>query len=252
MESQYKQTKVGLFALDQNLFIWTHFTEFQFFCRVIAYDKERLQFPADITAPVQDAGSLYILTSRFHRFFLKNVNTQDINTRILRIGGATNPIAQHLHHGNVLGPNYGAQAFGSNIYPTSPPSPLLYKTEITHAPYSPRPIPEIKSSFVDNFFNSIRQPYQYEPVGVINKGVKNPFTALNTGETPEIYLKQQPYTAFQKTSQSFGSLHQPILTSQTYGLLDNPNFLSKVNPNFNDFNSIRRAKSIAFNSTAIH
>lgn len=196
-----------------------------------------------------------MLSSRFHRFFLKNVNTQDINTRILRIGGATNALIPHLHHGNVLSQNYESQAYnlpGSNLYPTSPPSPLLYKTEITHAPYSPRPIPQIKSSFVDNFFNSIRQPYQYEPVGVINKGVKNPFTALNTGETPEVYLKQQPYSAFQKTSQSFGSLHQPILNSQTYGLLDGPNFLTKVNPNFKDFNSIRRAKSIASNSTANH
>lgn len=221
----------------------------------MAYDKDRLQFVADLSAPAQDPGSIYVLSSRFHRFFLKNVNTQDINTRILRIGGAINSLNPHLQHGNVLSSNYPAQAYnvpGVNLFPTSPPSPLLYKTEITHAPYSPRPIPEIKSSFVDNFFNSIRQPYQYEPVGVINKGVKNPFTALNTGETPEIYLNKQPYTAFQKTSQSYGSLRQPILSSQTYGLLDNPNFLSKVNPNFNDFNSIRRAKSIAFNSTAIH
>lgn len=198
-----------------------------------------------------------MLSSRFHRFFLKNVDTQDINTRILRINSATNPIPQHLHHGSAISPHYGTQAYtisgGSNHFPTAPPSPLLYKTEITHAPYSPRPITDIKSTFVDNFFNSIRQPYQYEPVGVINKSVKNPFTALNTGETPEVFLKtRQPYTAFQKTSQSFGSLQQPILTNPTYGLLDNPNFLSKVNPSFNDFNSLRRAKSIAFNSTALH
>lgn len=215
---------------------------------------------ADLTAPAQDPGAIYVLSSRFHRFFLRNVNQNDINTRILRISGATTHPLQHQQHqqhlrGNVLStPIYSGQAY-TNLFPTSAPSssPLLYKTEITHAPYSPRPINEIKSSFVDNFFNSIRQPYQYEPVGVINKNVKNPFTALNTGETPEVYLKshQPTYTAFQKTSQSFGSLQQPIL-SQTYGLLDNPNFLTKVNPSFNDFNSIRRAKSIAFNSTAIH
>lgn len=221
----------------------------------MAYDKERLQFVADLSTPIQDPGSLYILSSRFQRFFLKNVNTQDINTRILRIGGATNPLPPHLHHGTVLtSQGYASPAY--NIrggYPTAAPSPLLYKTEITHAPYSPRPIPDIKSSFVDNFFNSIRQPYQYEPVGVINKAVKNPFTALNTGETPEIFLNKQPYSAFQKSAPNFGGLaHQPIVSSQQYGLLDNPNFLSKVNPNFNDFNSIRRAKSIAFNSTALH
>lgn len=223
----------------------------------MSYDKERLQFVADLSAPVQDPGSIYVLSSRFHRFFLRNVNTNDINTRILRIGGATHPTKippSHLH-GNVLAPGYTGQAYTigtTNLFPTSPPSPLLYKTEITHAPYSPRPITDIKSSFVDNFFNSIRQPYQYEPVGVINKAVKNPFTALNTGETPEVFLKtHQPYTAFQKTSQGYGSLQQPIL-SQSYGLLDNSNFLTKVNPSFSDFNSIRRAKSIAFNSTALH
>lgn len=231
----------------------------------MAYDKERLQFVADLSAPAQDPGAIYVLSSRFHRFFLRNVNTNDINTRILRIGGvSTTPLQPQQHpHGNILASGYSAHAghagqaytlANSNLFPTSPPSssPLLYKTEITHAPYSPRPITDIKSSFVDNFFNSIRQPYQYEPVGVINKAVKNPFTALNTGETPEVYLKShQPYTAFQKTSQSFGSLQQPIL-SQTYGLLDNPNFLTKVNPSFSDFNSIRRAKSISANSTALH
>lgn len=250
MESKLEQTKVG-FLCD----FFRHFSKMNIsfnFIRVLSYDTERLQFVADLIAPAQDPGSIYVLSSRFHRFFLKNVNTQDINTRILRIDGVTSPLQQHLQHGNVLGPNFGPHGY-TNLFPTSPPSPLLYKTEITHAPYSPRPITDIKSSFVDNFFNSIRQPYQYEPVGIINKSVKNPFTALNTGETPEVFLKTRPsYTAFQKTSQSFGSLQQPILSSPTYGLLDNPNFLSKVNPGFSDFNSIRHAKSIAFNSTALH
>lgn len=223
------------------------------FFRILSFDKERLQFVADLSAPLQDPGSIYVLSSRFHRFFLKNVNTNDINTRILRIGGATNALQpSHLQNGNILESNFAGQLYRSHLYPTSPPPSILYKTEITHAPFSPKPITDIKSSFVDNFFNSIRQPYQYEPVGVINKAVKNPLTALNTGETPDIFLKtHQPYTAFQKTSQSFGSAQQPIL-SQTYGLLDNPNFLTKVNPGYRDFNSIRRAKSIAFNSTALH
>lgn len=240
--------------------------------RVVAYDKERLQFVADLSAPVQDAGSLYVLSSRFHRFFLRNLNTQDINTRILRIGGAVSPIQTPLHHGNTYQSNAGIPTYQlqSGLFPTSPAAsgpgsnaPLLYKTEITHAPYSPRPITDIKSSFVDNFFNSIRQPYQYEPVGVINKAIKNPFTALNTGETPEIFLNslnKRPYTAFQKTSQGYGTLaghqqqlQQQQLQQQQYGLLDNPQFLTKINPNFNDYNnSIRRAKSIAFNSTALH
>lgn len=174
----------------------------------------------------------------------------------MRIGGATSPLPQHLQHGNVLVPNYAPQQYtlgGPNIYPTSPASPLLYKTEIASSAYAPRPITDIKSAFVDNFFNSIRQPYQYEPVGVINKNIKSPFQALNTGERPEVYLKtRQPYTAFQKTSQSYGAFQQPILETATYNLLDDPNFLTKLNPNYNDFNGLRRSKSIALNSTALH
>lgn len=211
-----------------------------------------MQFVADLAAPAQDPGSIYILSSRFHRFFLKNVDTQDTNSRILRISGATSPLPQHLHHGNILSATY-SNAYNidnSNVFPTSPASPLLYKNELTNPAYSPRPINDIKSTFVDSFFNSIRQPYQYEPVGLINKDVKNPFTALNMGERPEIFPKQ--HTKFVRTSQSFGSLHQPpILNTQAYGLLDNSNYLTKLNPTFNDFNSLRRTKSIAFNSTAL-
>lgn len=226
-----------------------------FIFRIVAYDQERLQFVADLSAPVQDPGAVYLLSSRFHRFFLRNLNTQDINTRILRISAISSPVPQHLTHGNVLAPNFATHAYGlggSNIFPTSPASPLLYKTEISAPAYSPRPINNIKSSFVDNYFNSIRQPYQYEPVGLINKAVKNPFTALNTGERPEVFIKTRtPYTAFQKTSQSFGSF-QPPIHETTYGSLDDPNFFNKINPNYNDFNGLRRAKSIGFNSTALH
>lgn len=230
---------------------------FSFSNRVLSYDTERLQFVADLRAPVQDPGSVYILSSRFHRFFLKNVNTQDINTRILRIGGVSSPLPQHLQHGSILGTTgFSSQPFGNTLtFPTSPSSPLLYKSEINVPSISPRPIlHDIKSSFVDNFFNSIRQPYQYEPVGVINKAIKNPFTALNMGERPEIFVKPRPqYTTFQKTSQSYGSLQQPILNTATFSILDqNSNYLSKLNPSFNDFNSLRRTKSISYNSTALH
>lgn len=227
--------------------------------RVVSYDPERLQFVADLRAPVQDPGSIYILSSRFHRFFLKNVDPQDINTRILRVGGVTNPVPQHLQHGAAVTSTIPSQLqqynFGNSIgFPTAPASPLLYKQELNVPSFGSKPINDIKSSFVDNFFNSIRQPYQYEPVGVINQAVKNPFTSLNMGERPEVFVKPRPqYTTFQKTSQSYGSLQQPILNTATFSILDqNTNYLTKLNPSFNDFNSLRRTKSIAFNSTALH
>lgn len=236
---------------------------FYFFAdsRVLAFDPERLQFVADIQTPVQDPSSLYILSSRFHRFFLKNLDTRDINTRILRISGATLP--SQLQHtaipSSVSGFSTSPYTFGNTLnFPTS--SPILYKTEIPLAGTRPI-INDIKSSFVDNYFNSIRQPYQYEPVGIINKANKNPFTALNTGERPEVFIKSRPqYNTYQQQQphpqphQTYlpHSAHQSILGSDNYGILQNPSYFSKLNSNFNDFNSVRRAKSVTFNSTVFH
>uniref|UniRef100_A0A182MFR8 Bee-milk protein n=1 Tax=Anopheles culicifacies TaxID=139723 RepID=A0A182MFR8_9DIPT len=56
--------------------------------RLLAQDKERIQFAADLRTPERDGAALYVLTSKFHRFFLKNLNAKEINTRILRIDSA--------------------------------------------------------------------------------------------------------------------------------------------------------------------
>lgn len=219
---------------------------------VLSYDPQRLQFVADLLAPVQDAGSVYILSSRFHRFFLKNVDTQDINTRVLRLGGVLEAPAPQFNHGNGLSVSYadGYSIEQPNLFPTSPAAPLLYKNEITHGAYSARPLMPLKTSVVENFFNSIRQPYQYEPVGLINKNIKSPFTSLNMGERPDILAKAAPQ--YIKTSQSFGALHPPILANTpAYSILNNANYLTKLNPTYNDFNSLRRTKSISYNETAV-
>lgn len=221
---------------------------------VLSYDPERLQFVADLRAPAQDPGALYILSSRFHRFFLKNLDARDINTRILRIGGATNGLsASHSLHSS-LSPALNAYTanpytFGSSLgFSPSPSTPILYKPESSSIGNT------LKSSLVDNFFNSIRQPYQYEPVGIINRANKNPFTALNTGERPEVYVKPRPqYSSFaQPQLSNYHTHHQQIVESGHYGLLGNPTYLSKVNSNFNDFNGLRRSKSVGYNSTVIY
>lgn len=208
---------------------------------------------ADLRAPAQEPGSLFILSSRFHRFFLKNLDTQDINTRILRISGATDGSASPPSHHSSLSPSLGAYTtspytFGSSLnFPSAPSKSILYKTE------TPSIGNTLKSSLVDNFFNSIRQPYQYEPVGIINRANKNPFTALNTGERPEVFVNPRPqYSAFpQPQLNSYHLQHQHVSESSPYSVLGNPSYLSKVNSGFNDFNGLRRSKSVGFNSTVV-
>lgn len=208
--------------------------------RVLSYDPARLQFAADLQTPMQDSGSLYVLTSRFHRFFLKNLDTRDINIRILRLPGATLPSAS-------IPSATASYTIGNTIsYPTSA-SPSLYKNELSISSQRPGGLNALKTSVVDNYFNSIRQPYQYESVGIINSANKNPFTALNTGERPHAFLKSQP---------QFNSYNRPT-TNYHHSIIENNGhfgvtYLPKISNSFTDFNSLRRAKSISYNSTVLH
>lgn len=69
----------------------------------MAYDFEALQFIADFKVSPSDPNALYFVSSKFHRFFLKNVSPQEINTRILRIGN----VVQSSPY------NYASSAFGA-------------------------------------------------------------------------------------------------------------------------------------------
>lgn len=51
--------------------------------RILATDREALQFVADIRW--RNDGYLYLLSSRFHKFFLRSVDSADVNVRILRL-----------------------------------------------------------------------------------------------------------------------------------------------------------------------
>lgn len=143
-----------------------------------------------------------------------------MNIRILRLPGATLPRAAIP---NTLS------------YPTA--APLLYKNELTLS--SQRP------SVVDNYFNSIRQPYQYESVGIVNAANKNPFTALNTGERPHTFIKTQ--TQFNPFNRPANNYHA-IADNGHFGVT----YLPKITSSYSDFNSLRRAKSISYNSTVLH
>lgn len=143
---------------------------------MLAYDAEQFQFVADMRIQARDPSSLYVLSSKFHRFFLKNLEPTEVNTRILRV--EINPLPK-------LSP-INSNHFG------------VYKSQHTHTSIQ---IPSKPSgSYLQNtYFDGVGQPYQYEAVGVINKAVKNPFTSLNTGERPEpvsYYRGKTPKYAF--------------------------------------------------------
>lgn len=197
-----------------------------------------MQFAADLQTPAQETGSLYILTSRFHRYFLRNLDSNDVNVRILRLSGATLPSAGI----STATSGYG---LGNTLsYPTSAGAPLLYKTELSVSPHRER-----KPSVVDNYFSSIRQPYQYEPVGIINAANKNPFTALNTGERPHAFLKaQSQFNSFSRPVTAAYHTHQSFADNGHFGVT----YLPKLSSSFADFNSLRRAKSVSYNSTVLH
>lgn len=175
-----------------------------------------MQFVADIRAPSRDTGSIYILSSRFHRFFLKNLNANEINTRIMRLDGViSEPITSHFSNAiNQFSQpppfgNYKHPAFTNVLSRTSPP--LYASSTVPHSNANP-------------FFSNHREPYRFEQVGVINKAVQNPFAALNVGERPDVFKFNNALRP--------GKLSTPIGTGLGLELYQKPS-------NFHDFNGLR-------------
>ncbi|XP_055852941.1 major royal jelly protein 1 [Episyrphus balteatus] len=141
--------------------------------QTLATDQQRLQFVADLTTPRIENGALYMVSSKFHRFFLKNLNRNEYNNRILRI-----------------------DLTGSTPSSLSPFIPT--KPSTNYAFYSTNSIekrPSV-SSFVSNtavtgnFFSSPNlSPFGYE---LFPKSSRNPFTALNPDEALQTKLTRQP------------------------------------------------------------
>ncbi|XP_076684599.1 dopaminechrome tautomerase isoform X2 [Andrena cerasifolii] len=83
--------------------------------RILAYSPEKLQFVAEIRWTDQDNGNFWILTTRFQKFFNRQVNSREINIRIMRLmpeqhplkNGALNSYSQRhfplYYYNNTLG-----------------------------------------------------------------------------------------------------------------------------------------------------
>lgn len=161
--------------------------------RVLAYDPDQLQFVADIRTTPRDPGAIYALSSRFHRYFLKNLNPNEVNVRIIRLDDASREDAaarQHIASTNSL----LSSASSTNYEPAA--INFKHQHQFTLGSPSPPPPPSTPSFYTSSavpFFSqpgrpSLSQstPYRFEQVGVINKAVQNPFIALNTGERPQV------------------------------------------------------------------
>ncbi|CAD1469889.1 unnamed protein product, partial [Heterotrigona itama] len=61
---------------------------------ILAYSPEKLQFTAEIRWTERDNGNLWLLTTRFQKFFKQEVNMRDINIRIMRL----TPMQYRLKH----------------------------------------------------------------------------------------------------------------------------------------------------------
>ncbi|XP_055526380.1 major royal jelly protein 1-like [Wyeomyia smithii] len=195
--------------------------------QILAQDQERLQFPADLRTPARDGSALYILTSKFHRFFLKNVDPNEFNTRILRIDG----VVTSGKAGQVSSSYQPTIETNSPYYnlPVVTPSaafkPLPQPIAIANYPVQ-KPTNPKTYQFVQNYYVNSKQPYPYEPVPVIDRTKINPFFVLNSGEKPSPPARPRPQ----------------------YGL-NGEIFFPKVNHHFNDFNGLRYAKSLRANQT---
>lgn len=63
---------------------------------ILAQNQIALQFISDINFLSTDPGYVYVLSSKFHRFFLKNLNIDEENNRIIKIA-----LPSSVHHSNT-------------------------------------------------------------------------------------------------------------------------------------------------------
>ncbi|CAK9802739.1 Protein yellow [Anthophora plagiata] len=64
--------------------------------RIVAYSPEKLQFTAEIRWTERDNGNIWIMTSRFQKFFRREVNVRDINIRVMRLTNVEHPLKQTI------------------------------------------------------------------------------------------------------------------------------------------------------------
>lgn len=183
---------------------------------VLAQDKDNFQFISDITLTPHDPGYVYVISSKFHRFFLKNLNVNEVNNRIIRI-----PLPGYA----PVAPSLIASPY--NLKPYSIPSNPQPYYQLTNS-IQPKTT-SITPSVSNNYFSRpavSSHPYSFENSGLINYAAKNPFTALNQGETfpPRKEQRNQDQYSFLESLAAITSaqppVSSPVLNIHTHGIGD--------------------------------
>lgn len=70
--------------------------------QLIAYDPERLQFPAELRWSDSDSGAVWLISTRFQKYFRRTVRPDEINLRIIRVSTKglpnTYPISNNIYY----------------------------------------------------------------------------------------------------------------------------------------------------------
>lgn len=117
------------------------------------------QFIGDMST--DEPGYLYVVSSKFHRFFLKNLNPNEFNNRILRL-----KLPGSLTHSHLASYGLTAQTTYSPHYPAHFGSYII------------PPVSRPPSTAAGLFYNTPTTSLQ-----TLRHEHRNPFTALNHGET---------------------------------------------------------------------
>uniref|UniRef100_T1PG81 Major royal jelly protein n=1 Tax=Musca domestica TaxID=7370 RepID=T1PG81_MUSDO len=164
---------------------------------ILAQDTTHLQFVSDMTVTEHDRGYVYVVSSKFHRFFLKNLDKEEFNNRIIRIplpGGAKTAVAPF------------PQSYQTSSFPGLPvPLTLSNYYQLTNS-LQPK---AISHHALDNGYFSrpsgTSHPYEFENAGIINYSLKNPFNNLNQGESfppPKESRNQDQYSFLESLAES--------------------------------------------------
>uniref|UniRef100_A0A182QQT8 Bee-milk protein n=1 Tax=Anopheles farauti TaxID=69004 RepID=A0A182QQT8_9DIPT len=208
--------------------------------QILVQDQEKIQFAADLRTPDRDGTALYILTSKFHRFFLKNLDANEFNTRILRIDGVATPSGQ-LATQSHLQPTVPYDALHGNAY--YHPSVVL---PVPYKPLAPGQSialpPAATTSTPVSVYNLHNAPFRH---GLFTKqSTFGQSTILGQGKP------SQPFFELNNGEKSFPP--STVASRPQFGMNGSPIFVPKVNPSFNDLNLLRYRKSVSVNATALH
>ncbi|XP_016911098.1 protein yellow-like [Apis cerana] len=79
--------------------------------RILAYTPEKLQFVAEIRWAERDNGNIWVMSTKFQKFFKQEVNARDINIRIMRLISM-----QQSTHKNPILNSFAQSYFPSQFY----------------------------------------------------------------------------------------------------------------------------------------